>query len=132
MRAVDTNVLLRLLTRDDAEQEKVAERFIEKGVWVSILAVAETAWVLRTGYGRSAADIAAAVEMLLGHEQLVLQDSDVVAGALELYRSRPALGFSDCLMLEIARKAGHLPMGTFDRALGKVEGAQKLSTEKGI
>ena len=57
---------------------------------------------------------------------LILQDSDVVAAALDLFRSRPALGFSDCLMLQLARKAGHLPLGTFDRALGKIEGAQKL------
>jgi predicted nucleic acid-binding protein len=43
-----------------------------------------------------------------------------------LFRSRPALGFSDGLTLHLARKAGHLPLGTFDRALGKVEGTQKL------
>jgi predicted nucleic-acid-binding protein len=128
MRAVDTKVVVRLLMGDEATQTAVSDRLIEKGAWVSILAVAETTWVLRTVYERSAADIAAAVEMLLGHELLVLQDSDAVAGALELYRSRPALGFSECLMLHIARKAGHLPMGTFDRALGRVEGAQKLST----
>jgi predicted nucleic acid-binding protein len=36
------------------------------------------------------------------------------------------LGFSDCLVLEIARKAGHLPLGTFDRNLSKLDGAQKL------
>jgi predicted nucleic acid-binding protein len=49
-----------------------------------------------------------------------------VAAALDLFRSRPARGFSDCLMLQLARKAGHLPLGTFDRALGKIEGTQKL------
>lgn len=46
--------------------------------------------------------------------------------ALVEYRMRPALGFSDCLILEVARKAGHLPLGTFDRELGKLSGAQKL------
>ena len=93
---------------------------------VSILAIAEAVWVLRTGYKKNAAGIASAVEMLLNHKDLVLQDSDAVAAALILFRSRPALGFSDCLMLHLARKAGHLPLGTFDRALGRVEGAQKL------
>ena len=72
MRAVDTNLLVRLIARDDAAQ-------------------------------------AAAVEMLLSH-----------------FRKRPALGFSDCLVLEASRKAGHLPLGTFDRRLGKLEGAQGL------
>jgi predicted nucleic acid-binding protein len=56
----------------------------------------------------------------------MIQDSDVVAAALQHLRKRPALGFSDCLILEVARKAGHLPLGTFDGDLGKLEGAQKL------
>jgi predicted nucleic acid-binding protein len=36
------------------------------------------------------------------------------------------LGFSDCLVLETARKAGHLPLGTFDRDLAKLDGAVRL------
>jgi len=75
---------------------------------------------------RTAAQLAAAIEMLLNHEQLSIQDAEVVSQALEQFRSRPVLGFSDRLVLEIARKAGHLPLGTFDRALGKLEGAQRL------
>jgi len=50
----------------------------------------------------------------------------VVAAALKHYRERPALGFSDCLVIEVARKAGHLPLGTFDREMGKLDGVQKL------
>jgi len=127
MRAIDTNVLVRLVTRDDARQAASADVFVEKGAWVSILALAEATWVLAAVYERSAADLVIAVEMLLNHKGLTLQDSDAVTAALDLFRSRPALGFSDCLMLQLARKAGHLPLGTFDRALGKVEGAQRLS-----
>lgn len=127
MRAVDTNVLVRLITRDDAGQLAAANRFIEQGgVWVSTLAIAETVWVLRTVYGQRADGVQSAIAMLLNHKSLVLQDSDAVAAALDLFRSRPALGFTDCLMLELARKAGHLPLGTFDRGLGKIEGAEKL------
>lgn len=126
MLAVDTNILIRLLTRDDPGQVEAAERFIEEGAWASILAVAETTWVLKTGYKKNAADIAAAVQMLIDHKDLTLQDPDVIESALALFRSRPALGFSDCLIFHIARKAGHLPLGTFDRALGRVEGVRKL------
>jgi predicted nucleic-acid-binding protein len=115
-----------MITGDNAAQTAVADRYIEKGAWVSILAIAEVAWVLDRWYNQSAAEVASAIEMMVNHEYLVLQDSDVVAAALELFRSRPALGFSDCLMLQLARKAGHLPLGTFDRALGRVEGTQKL------
>jgi len=57
---------------------------------------------------------------------LTLQDADAVALALDHFRSRPSLGFSDCLVLEIARKAGHLPLGTFDRNFAKLDGTQRL------
>lgn len=72
------------------------------GAWVSLLALAETMWVLTTVYGR------------------------VVTASLETFRSRPALGFTDCLLVEVARKAGHPPLGTFDRSPSKIDGAEKL------
>ena len=75
----------------------------------------ETIWVLDAVHGRSPQQLAAAIELLLNHQQLSIQESDVVLRALDHFRARPGLGFSDCLVLEIARKAGHLPLGTFDR-----------------
>jgi predicted nucleic-acid-binding protein len=126
MRAVDTNVLVRLITRDDARQAAAADSFVERGAWVSILALAEASWVLGTVYELTATDLATAIDMLLDHKDLTMQDPEVVAAALELFRKRPALGFSDCLMLELARKAGHLPLGTFDRNVAKLEGTQRL------
>lgn len=126
MRAVDTNVLVRLITRDDTRQAASADAFIENGTWVSVLALVETTWVLESVYNRTAAEIAIAVEMLLNHKNLILQDSDVITTTLSLFRAHSALGFGNCLMLETARRAGHLPLGTFDRALAKLEGTQKL------
>ena len=126
MRAVDTNVLVRLITRDDPLQTSQASLFVEKGAWVSVIALAEATWVLAAVYDIKADGVATAVEMLLNHNNLTLQDSDAVAAALQLFRSRPALGFSDCLKLQLARKAGHLPLGTFERSLGRTEGAQRL------
>jgi predicted nucleic-acid-binding protein len=126
MRAVDTNLLVRLLVRDDDAQLKAAEEFVAAGAWVSQLVLAETIWVLDAVHERTPTQLTAAVEMLLNHAQLALQDPEVVARALDHFRARPALGFSDCLVLEIARKAGHLPLGTFDRALSKLEGSERL------
>jgi len=126
VRAVDTNVLVRLVTRDDPRQVAAAETFVAKGAWVSHLVLAEATWVLSAVYDLDAPEIATAVEMLLSHSDLTLQDCDVVAAALRHFRRRPALGFSDCLVLEAARKAGNLPLGTFDRELGKLDGAQRL------
>jgi predicted nucleic acid-binding protein len=126
MRAVDTNVVVRLIVRDHPKQTAAAEAFVAKGAWVSLLALAETTWVLSSIYARPAPDIANAVEMLLAHERLTLQDPETVAGALTQFRKRPAVGFSDCLLVQIARKAGHIPFGTFDRDLGKVDGAERV------
>jgi predicted nucleic-acid-binding protein len=126
MRAVDTNVLVRLITRDHAGRAAAAESFVAAGAWVGHLVLAETTWVLSAVYELGPAAIATAVDMLLNHEHLTVQDAEVVGAALEHYRENARLGFSDCLVLEIARKAGHLPVGTFDRQLAKVAGAQKL------
>jgi len=126
MRAVDTNVLVRLIARDDSRQTEAAESFVERGAWVSHLALAEATWVLAAVYDRTPAEIATAVEMLLNHQTLTIQDLDVVSSALDHFRRRPALGFSDCMLLEIARKAGHLPLGTFDRGLSKLPDAEKI------
>ena len=126
MRAVDTNLLVRLLVRDDAGQVNAAEGFVSKGAWVSHLVLAETLWVLDAVYSRSPAQVASAIDRLLNHKELTLQDADVIGLALNHFRSRPSLGFSDCLVLEIARKAGHLPLGTFDRHFAKLDGTHRL------
>ena len=128
MRAVDTNVLVRLLARDDVTQTAIAEAFVAKGAWISHVVLVETTWVLSSVYARTVRQIADAIALLLEHEALVLQDPDVVALALAQLRQKPAIGFSDCLILEIARKAGHLPLGSFDRSLGRLEGAQTLKS----
>jgi predicted nucleic-acid-binding protein len=126
MLAVDTNVLVRLVARDDADQVAAAEGFVSKGAWVSHLVLAETVWVLDSVYELSREQIATAVEMLMNHRELTLQDTDVVTLALDHYRKRPLVDFSDCLVLEIARKAGHLPVATFDRNFAKLDDVQRL------
>jgi len=126
MRAVDTNVLVRLLTRDDAKQVAAAEAFVATGAWVPHLAVAEAAWVLASVYDRAPEAIATAIEMLLSHEHLTVQDSETVAAAVAQFRQQSRVGFSDCLMVEVARRAGHTPLGTLDRDLGRIDGAQRL------
>jgi predicted nucleic-acid-binding protein len=126
VRAVDTNVLVRLVTRDDAKQVAAAESFVAAGAWVPLLVLVEAIWVLASVYDRRPEEIAVAVEMLLNHEHLTLQDSEAVAAAVGRFRRRPKIGLSDCLVLEVARKAGHLPLGTFDRDFAKFDGVERL------
>lgn len=126
MPAVDTNVLVRLVVRDDPRQVRSAEAFVKEGAWVSLLALAETTWVLASAYELGPDRIASGIEMLLDHRQLILEDRSSVAAAGATFRKHPKLGFSDCLMVEVARAAGHAPLGTFDKDLSKVEGAVRL------
>ena len=126
MRAVDTNVLVRLIVRDDPEQLRRAEEFVVNGAWASLLVLAETIWVLDSVYRLAANQIADTVQLLLENAALSFQDPEVVEGALAAFRREPRVGFSDCLVVEIARKAGHVPVGTLDRGLAKLDGTRRL------
>lgn len=122
MRAVDSNLLVRLIVRDDPSQLAAAEAFVARGASVSHLVLVATVWVLDAVYRRTPGQIAAAVRLLLDHRQLSLQDADVIEAALQHFRGRTAPDFSDCLVVEIARRAGHLPLGSFDRRMQRLPG----------
>lgn len=126
MRAVDTNVLVRLIVQDDPRQLARARAFVSAGAWVPLVALAEAAWVLKATYRRDSGQIAAAIEMLLDQEQVVLEDADTVTAAVKLFREHPRLGFADCLVVEAARRAGQTPLGTFDRDLARLPDVKQL------
>ena len=126
MRAVDSNVLVRLIVRDDPAQVEKAEAFVAQGAWVSQLVLAEMIRVLESVYGLGRAQIATVVGMLVEHDRLTLQDEDVIRGAHSAFERDRSVGFTDCLIVEAARKAGHLPVGTFDKAMSRLEGGYGL------
>lgn len=103
-----------------------AEEFVAGGAWVSTVVLAETVWALVSVYDLKPAAIALVVRGFLDNANLALQDADAVTAAVERFERRPPLAFSDCLVLEVARKAGHLSLGTFDRPLAKLDGAKAL------
>ena len=82
--------------------------------------------MLNTRYELNAEEISTVVSMLLHHKHLTMQDADLVACALDQFKKRPRLGFSDCLILELARKARHLPLGTLDRDIARLDGVERL------
>ena len=126
MRGIDTNVLVRLVVRDDPAQVETAEAFVAQGGWVSQLVLAETVWVLESVYGISRSQVATVIGMLLEHDRLTLQDEDVIRGAHSAFERDRSVGFTDCLIVEAARKAGHLPVGIFDEAMSRIEGVHGL------
>lgn len=126
MLAVDTNVLVRLAVLDDQKQLAAAKRFVEAGAWVSHLVLIEAVWVLGSFYSFTREQQMLFIETTVHHPKLRVQDADVVEAALVHFDAQQKLSFTDCLVLEIARKAGHTPLGTFDKALGKLPGAKGL------
>ena len=93
MRAVDTNLLVRLVTRDDPKHVLAAEAFVARGAWVSHIVLIEAVWVLSTVYSLGHRELVMAVEMLLQHECLTIQNAETVSAALEQYRQKPKLRF---------------------------------------
>jgi predicted nucleic-acid-binding protein len=70
--------------------------------------------------------IAETIEMLMAHQTLSVEQPETVASALKLFRENRKTDFADCLILENARRAANLPVGTFDRALAKLPGTERL------
>lgn len=114
MRAVDTNVLVRLITRDDPDQTASAEEFVSKGAWVSTLVLTEALWVLASVYKINPAGQAKAVEMLLNHRHLTIQHHETAAAALALFEPARASAFPIALSSKPRRKPGisHLAPST--------------------
>ncbi len=127
MRAVDTNVLVRLFVADDPKQTAQAKNFIGAGAWISHLVLIETLWVLASFYDMDRNALLRAVETLLSNKSLTIQDRESVADAISLFRAHNGVNFSDCLILTTARRYGHAPLGTFDTKLARLEGVQKIS-----
>ena len=121
MRAIDTNVVVRLITRDDERQALAADALVKDGAWLSLVALIETAWVLAAVYEFTPQQLNRAFSMLLEHEHIVVEHPVAVKRALDVSHTRSKLSFADCLLVEIARQAGFLPLVTFDRDLAKLD-----------
>lgn len=126
MRAVDANVLVRLIVRDDARLVAAAQRYIEGGAWVSHLVLAEVTWVLAAVYDFDRRSLVEAIQILLDHRDVSVEDASVVSAALAAFKAKPNISFVDHLIVAVARKSGNVPVGTFDRSLGTVEGAARI------
>jgi predicted nucleic-acid-binding protein len=126
-RAADTNVIVRLIARDDPKQAALAQKRAAAGLWVSHVVLLEVAWVLESAYTRSRAEVATALDLLLDHPDITIESPDVVRAAVAQFRARRGIDFADSLIVEIARKAGQGPVLTFDRAPGKLDGAELIS-----
>jgi predicted nucleic-acid-binding protein len=126
MRAADTNVLVRVIARDDDAQVPIADAFVSQGAWVSLLVLQEAIWVLERAYELGRREQGVIIDMLLQHKTIALESPDLIAAALVSFRQNHGIGFSDALILEAARRAGHLPVATFDKRFSKADDTELL------
>lgn len=129
MPALDTNVLVRYVVRDDSGQLAAARRLIERVVtqgqalFVPVTVTLELEWVLRASFGYPKDDILRVLSSLFSAVELSFESERALEVALQLYRDGSA-DFADCLHIALAAAAGQQPLWTFDRGASKVNGAQ--------
>ena len=126
MVAFDTNVVVRLLVRDDAAQAKKAEQTFLRhargdGVFLPPVVVVETAWVLAYTYELSRKAIHEHLLSLIRTRGVVVDEADLVQEALDAY-AKGAADFADYVILATTRRAGCRTLLTFDRRLAKERG----------
>ena len=116
----DTNVIVRYLTQDDPVQSPKATELIERGLteeepgFVSVVAMAETAWVLERVYGRTAEEIAAVIERMLEVEVLVVEsEQEVFTAMIAVKEGRGS--FADALIGALGARAGCSHTVTFEQ-----------------
>jgi len=131
MTGLDTNVLVRYLTRDDPEPYRTAKAFVESTCtqenpgFIGPVVLCELVWVLTGAYDATKEDVARILDQLLRTRQLVVQDRDVVRRALADYRDGAA-DFADSLIGRMNREAGCVETVTFDRGAAGMEGYRTL------
>jgi len=131
MIGLDTNVLVRYLAQDDPAQSRTATELIEYRLseaepgFVSIVGMAEVAWVLERAYRLADQEIAAAIEGILQSEVLVVEnEQEVITAMVALKEGRGS--FADALIGALGVKAGCSWTVTFDRRAGRLDGFELL------
>jgi predicted nucleic-acid-binding protein len=131
MPALDTNVLVRHVVRDDTSQLAAATRLIEdciangQTLFVPVTVTLELEWVLRASYEFGKDTVMQVLASLFSAAELTFESERALEVALQLYREGTA-DFADCLHVALAAQAGELPLWTFDRRAAKVHGAQAV------
>ena len=120
---VDTNVLLRMVLNDDAEQQARAVAFgkglnEERPGFVSLIVLVEFSWSLLSRYRMPKEQVQAAIQRLLKIKTLAFEDFDAIVVALER-SSSPHVDFADALIAEHNRNLGCSHTVTFDRRAAK-------------
>lgn len=115
MKSVDTNIVVRAMTDDHAIQSPVAKRIVSEGISIVPTVLLEVAWVLRSSYGWTRADIVSNVGALLSIEGVTVDRRGAVEWALQKY----AEGADLADMLHLALSDGAECFATFDQSIAR-------------
>lgn len=133
MIGVDTNVLVRYLAQDDPRQSPLARRFVEKQLCasapghISLVALAETVWVLSSRYGATREQLISTVATLASDARFVVQDEPAVWLALEACEQQ-SIDLPDALIRYVDLHHGCTQTVTLDRRAARHAGFQLLET----
>jgi predicted nucleic-acid-binding protein len=128
---LDTNILVRYLAQDDPVQSRKATDLIEHRLteqnpgFISVVAMAEAAWVLERAYELSDAAVSAAIERMLQADVLVVENEQEVFTAMIALRDGRG-SFADALIGALNEKASCSRTVTFDRKAGRLPGFEVL------
>lgn len=111
MKAIDTNILVRLLVRDNLAQTVTARDVVREGAFVPITVLLELGWVLKSNYGFSRQKIAIGLTELLDNPSTFFEDQPALRAAVDLYAN--GADFADAIHLVASR--GAEAFVTFDR-----------------
>lgn len=134
MTGLDTNVLVRYITRDDPGQYRAAKAFLESNCtqenpgYVNVIVLCELVWVLTSAYDAGEEEVARVLDQLLRTRQLQIEHRDQVRSALQEYEQGTA-GFVDCLLGRLNRHAGCDETVTFDQDAADLSGWRELGTQ---
>ncbi len=126
MKGVDTNVLIRFIVRDDADQAAAADHFLESECsreapcLINRIVLCELVWMLDRGYRYRRGPIAGVIDKILRTEEFRVENAAEAWAALQAYRDGRA-DFADCLIGETNRALGCAVTATFDRYAGRME-----------
>lgn len=131
MVGIDTNVLVRFVTRDDEKQWSRVEKYLnaccseQHPGWISSIVLCEFIWVLSSGYGYRKADIVRLLDQLLVVSSLEFETKESVREAVNEYRDGPA-DFSDYLIAAHNKANGCRKTVTLDKRAAKHPGFELL------
>lgn len=132
MRGLDTNVLVRYLSADDAKQLATVEELLDESernrepLFVSAIVICELVWVLATRYDQSKLQIIQTLEQILAMGQFRIENDWLVRRSLESFRTSKG-SFADYLIAEVCKQNGCRDFVTFDRALKNSAGITVLT-----